>query len=367
VLCSTLARSPSRSSPSKQLRQVRPSVGYRKASPVNSEAGARKYEELLTRRLLRGEPPFGTKRDLSPRLVEFVSNWLQTYAKTRYKPSYYTTAERILDRHLLPHLGQTRLDGFTRSLIDDYVHRASEVGLGNKTINNHLAVLASCLRTAVDWQYIKRAPKIRWLKAATPRLDFLSRTEVDTLLGAGTNVYRNMALLAVNTGMRIGEIRALSWDSVDLERRLVYVRRSVVRRVMSSPKNYRSRFVPMTTAVHEMLSASSGQPENAFVFVGQRGGAVPESTAGKGLRRLCLLAGIRPIGWHVLRHTFATQLVAEDVNIRVIQTLLGHSSLVVTERYAHVAPTTSRKAIDRLKFVPDSVGSQQADKNTSVK
>jgi site-specific recombinase XerD len=85
-----------------------------------------------------------------------------------------------------------------------------------------------------------------------------------------------------------------------------------------------------------------------WVFCGEGGGPVAESTMRRGLRHAAEGAGLDGLGWHVLRHTFASHLVLAGVPIRVVQELLGHASITMTERYSHLAPNTLQEAVSRL-------------------
>ncbi len=127
---------------------------------------------------------------------------------------------------------------------------------------------------------------------------------------------------------------------------ILAVRRSIVRGVESSPKTYRHRFIPIATDLYDAL-ASVRRPTGYLFSVGDRG-ISPLSEPRRGLRRALKAAGLRRIGWHVLRHTFASQLVSEGVSVYIVQALLGHTTVQMTTRYAHLAPSAMRGVVEVL-------------------
>jgi len=158
-----------------------------------------------------------------------------------------------------------------------------------------------------------------------------------------------MIFLALRTGMRQGEIRGLQWSSIDWQNRSLVVRHSRCDRNRSlvSPKSNRERHIPMDADLYEMLFRR--KQASGYVFINEEYGE--PFTAHRLIDELgiiCRKAQVRKIGWHVLRHTFATQLTLRGVPLTVVKELLGHSTIATTMRYSHVAPSSLRSAIEIL-------------------
>src|SRR5262249_26553503 len=118
------------------------------------------------------------------------------------------------------------------------------------------------------------------------------------------------------------------------------------KRALVSPKNNRERHIPLDSDVYELLfrrKRSSG-----YVFVNGRGDPYKRDGLIGHLGNTCRDARLRKVGWHVLRHTFATQLTLRGVPLTVVKELLGHSCIAMTMRYSHVAPSALRSAIEIL-------------------
>lgn len=148
-------------------------------------------------------------------------------------------------------------------------------------------------------------------------------------------------------GGDIGELCALDWSDIDWEQRTIFVCHSVVEGVMGSPKNNRTRLIPITNDLYALLW--SYRRPSGIVFPGPDGNHMRKSSwPWKALYRACDRAGLPKMGWHTLRHTFASQLTAQAVPMKAIQIMLGHSTVQMTERYSHLAQSSLHDAVALL-------------------
>jgi integrase len=320
-------------------------------SPENSKAGAEAYEATLRQRLARGEPLKGTGAELIqkvPSCKEFSSHWYQTYVITNNKPSEQRTKRSCLSVHLVPFFGEVGLDNIGSQMVEEYKTKKLSEGLSPKTINNHLSALGKCLHTAQEWNIIKSTPRIHLLRVPPQPFDFLLEEESqELLLNIREEPWYTMVLLALRTGLRLGELIGLKWEDVNLNARMITVRRSVVKGIVGSPKSNRVRHVPLTN--ESCVALTRLGKSKGFIFHLRNDGPMNDKAPTPAITRMCKRAGIRRIGWHVLRHTFASHLAMKGVSIQKIQTLLGHTDVKTTMRYAHLAPSTLREAIQVLE------------------
>jgi integrase len=158
--------------------------------------------------------------------------------------------------------------------------------------------------------------------------------------------WRPMITVAVRTGLRLGELLALGWTDVDLKAGRLFVRRAVARGIMGTPKNGRSREVALSKQAAAALEALPRR--GSFVFSRADGVMLTKDETKAPLRNALKSAGLRHIGWHVLRHTFASHLVMRGAPIKAVQELLGHSTIEMTMRYAHLSPDARRDAVRLL-------------------
>jgi integrase len=189
---------------------------------------------------------------------------------------------------------------------------------------------------------------MRKLKVPPQKFDFFSREESEKLLNAIDDPqWYTLVLLALRSGLRVSELLGLEWCDVDLARRSITVRRSIVEGIITSPKNNRERHIPLTAPLCEALKRI--QKPAGPLFCNKKGKIWSYFKLRKRLQKFCNIARLRIIGWHKLRHTFASQLVAAGVSLKATQELLGHSDVRMTLRYAHLAPSALRSAVEVLE------------------
>jgi integrase len=188
--------------------------------------------------------------------------------------------------------------------------------------------------------------KVKIPKFDNKRTRFLSRDEADRLLDElkrrSIQLY-NMSLLALYTGARASEIFSLIWGGVDL-----------VNGVLTVPdtKNSKTRYLYLTQAVKTILKGlQNSQPKNEFVFKDKKGHKIKEISKafGEAVKALRLNEGVtdrrQRVCFHSLRHSFASWHVQAGTDLYTVKTLLGHSSILLTERYSHLQPDGLQKAV----------------------
>src|SRR5262249_21687739 len=143
------------------------------------------------------------------------------------KPSMLAQKTRILKNHLLPAFGKLKLDQITPAAIDAYKASKLEEVLNPGTINNHLMVLSAVLSLAIADEVISKKPKIKRLRVTKATPEFLDFDEANQFLAATDPEWLPMVTTALKTGLRIGELRALKWEDVDLVTGQLHVRRTL--------------------------------------------------------------------------------------------------------------------------------------------
>lgn len=318
-------------------------IRYRKKSPENSKAGAQRYEAELRQKLAGGK---SLKDKKVPTLQVFTKEWQETYVRNNNKPSEQRQKEYTFRVHLNPIMGKLPMDRISIQKVEEYKAIKIKSGLNRKTINNHLTILAKCLRTAIDWEIIDKMPKIIKLKIEPYESEFLTQKECENLLANAEGVWYEMILVAWKTGMRLGELTGLDWSAVSLEERRLSVVRALVRNEIVSPKSNKIRHIPLTKEVCEVLKRR--EQKSGYVFVDDDGDFLKAERCRRNLHFICNKAGMKKVKWHTMRHTFCSHLIQRGANQIEVQRLLGHADIKTTMRYAHLAPSSLRNAIDLL-------------------
>jgi integrase len=245
---------------------------------------------------------------------------------------------------------ETPLAGITAASVSAYkTQRAQEKpkrGSGDviaaATLNRELATLRHLLRLAVEeWGWLDKAPVIRLMKEPQGRLRFLTDTEIVTLLNACQESQNPhlaaIVTLALNTGMRLGEIMGLTWERVDFSRGVLLLERT---------KSGRRREVLMTTEADAVLNTIPGDKVEGLVFRrddGRRWGSIRTA-----FDQACRRAKLNDFRFHDLRHTYASHFMMRGGNLIELRDLLGHADIKMTTRYAHLSPAHLRTTVNRM-------------------
>lgn len=329
----------------------------RRKSPVQTKRGTEEYERRLRDRLFDGKPLPGGRKGLDeieeeerremPSCRVFFTEWVEIYAVNNNRPSEVRTKRSIVRNHLCTFFGNVRIDRVGVRHIEQFKAKKLKEGLTPKTINNYMTVLRRALVSAMEWEYIKVVPQVKWMKTPPPSFDFLTRDESERLLKAVPPERYAHVLTALKAGLRSGELLALRWEDIDFHTEKILVRRSVWKGHETPPKNGKNREVPMSPHLSRTLKAHR-HLRGPQVFCQESGQPLTRDMVKRVLPFACKKAGLRGIQFHALRHSFASQLVMEGVPLKVVQELLGHATIEMTMRYAHLAPSMHIDAVAKL-------------------
>ncbi|NIM20708.1 MAG: tyrosine-type recombinase/integrase [Candidatus Latescibacteria bacterium] len=216
--------------------------------------------------------------------------------------------------------------------------KASRVKRVSKsTVNRELAILKRLFNLAIDWNLVAKNPvkKVAMYRIEEKVMRVLSQEEEQRLIYAAAPHFKPLIIVAINTGMRRGELLDLQWEQLDLQSSTITIKQS---------KNGKVRHIPINKKAQEALE-SIPEPHEGHVFLyrGLPTKAVKTAFAGA-VRR----AGIQCCRFHDLRHTFATRLVLAGVDLATVMQLMGHASISTTMKYAHPSPPHKREAVERL-------------------
>lgn len=322
---------------------------YRACSPEDSRAGAQAYEAYLRREIVIHGSLEHLKRKGAKvsTFAEFIERWMHDYVLINNKPSEQRSKEYMLRNHLLPFFGKKRLDQIDSELVQRFKKIQVEKRLHPKTINNHLTVLHRALVIAKEWGESVEVPMVRFLKVPPSSFKVIGVKEFELLIECIENpLWRAMAIMFADTGLRFSELAGLKWEEVDLQGRQLCVRYAFVAGHWGTPKNGRVRYVPLTVRVSNLLASMAHSSE--LVFHRNDKPIIYESVY-SAIERGCKRAGIPRISPHTLRHTFASELVSRGGGLQAVQGLLGHATITMTLRYAHLAPSVLRSTIHLLE------------------
>jgi integrase len=267
------------------------------------------------------------------------------------KPSTLRDYRSIVEAHLVPRFGPERIEDITPAMIEAW--RASfGRHLAARTKNKWLVVLHGIFRRAQTVWKLPINPVAgieKHRQRSSGDIDVFSPEEVLALVrAAGDAQDAAIYLTAAFTGLRRGELLALRWRDVDFVGQAIRVRASYAGGQVTSPKSGKVRSVPMAPDVATAL-AGLGQRErwtgdDDLVFVGTLGSHVDGSALRRRYVDSLRRAGLRPLRFHDLRHTFGTRMIAK-ADIRRVQEWMGHADVQTTMKYLHYAPREDDAAL----------------------
>jgi integrase len=337
-------------------RQVMRSLGPRR-EPGDTVGLTRRQAELELRRLMGEDAAHPiveqlTLETLAPRYLAHK----ETIGLRRSTVRDYASHLRV---HLIPFFGRRSLDAVTPIEIEAFIRAKLREGKSRKTVDDLVGLLSAMYRYAVKRGHarlnpVELADRPRQTKSDAD-IRYLTIEELEALLRAVPDdelgrMERTLYLTAAMTGMRRGECVALRWRDVDWTTGLIRVRRSYGDGEFGPPKTRRSsRAVPMADRVAAELErlyqrSPFGDDEDLVFCHPLIGGVYDPSKLRKRFVEAARRAGLRPVRFHDLRHTFGTQMAAAGAPLRAIQEWMGHSDYRTTSIYADYAPDPSQGA-----------------------
>jgi len=319
----------------------------------------RQAEERLTKikaDILRDPYDFGRKKP-DVLFEKHADEFLELYSKQN-KRSW--TSDKTSLVHLKEFFKGKNLSEITPDLIEKYRLKRRADGISLSTINRELACLKTCFSKAIEWEKAERNPaaKIKKFHEPNAKERILTAEEMKRLLNVASPEVRPVLIIALNTGMRRGEILGLRWRDVDFVKGFILIENS---------KSGRSRKIPMNGLVFETLRAMNRDREFVFENPETRTNIKDVKTAFKGACRRAKKdpkdendKGIEGVRFHDLRHTAASRMIEAGVDLVTVSKILGHATIQMTMRYCHPTPENMRRAVEKLSEVFKESGHKAA-------
>lgn len=325
-------------------------------------------------------------------LKDWIMTWLREYKKPRLKSTSYRTYNDWITGYIIPHLGDYPLNVLRGDMVQRFVTYMANKGLASGSISVTIEILKACLRQAMKNQLVKKnaAADVVLPPQKRTKRESLSREEQEQFLQeAKHSCHGEIFILILATGLRLGEALALKWSDIDFETGVLHVQRTQIIHkdfdneicgqvlATNSPKTKSSiRTVPLLPYLVGMLhdikhkQETQGiplprygrfQPRQYFdeadteekypyVFSNAYGQMLNPGGVRDNFKMILKHCGIsKNYSPHCLRHTFATRGLEDGIPMKVMQELLGHSTLKMTaDQYTHVLPETKMESIMKL-------------------
>jgi integrase len=309
---------------------------------------------------------------------EYLNRWLSDSVKGTVKETTYANYAYVTHKHISPALGHVKLKTLTPAHVRGFYGEKARTNLSAATVKKMHVVLRKALSQAVSDGLIPRnaADSVKPPRVSAPGEEIkpLNQEECTAFLEASRGEkLEALYVLAVHCGLREGELLALRWDDVQFEadKPALLVRRTLTRGengrgwvVGTSTKSGKGRRVRLTRQaasvlkdhrkrqLEERLRLAGLWKDRGLIFPNEVGSLLnPSNLRNRSFKRIKAHAGVRKdLRFHDLRHTCATLLLSEGVNVKVVSELLGHASITITlNTYSHVLPDMQDSAADAME------------------
>ncbi len=304
-------------------------------------------------------------------LNTFLTGWLQDTTKYRVRERTYIRYRELIELHVLPTLGKVKLQKLSPQHLQKLYNQKLEEGYAPQTVKHIHRVLHRAFHDALRWQLVTHnvcdavdAPRV-----PKKEMQVLTGQQAQQFLEAARGEpLEALYVLALSTGAREGELLGLRWEDLDLALETMQIRRTLTRMVRkgfttSEPKSAKSRRrIHLSQLAIEALkrhrirqnearlAAGPAWSEQGWVFCNAVGRPIEVGNMiRRSFRPLLAKAGLPTMKFHELRHSAASLLLAMGVHPKIVQELLGHSTVSITlDIYSHALPSLQEEAVNRL-------------------
>lgn len=300
---------------------------------------------------------------------DFLKDWFTT-KKNNLGLQTSNLYEHVLNNRIIPGLGNIKLNRLKTIDIQKFINNLKEEGLASATVKKVFNIIRNSLEYAVDFNLVQMnvAKKVKLPKIEQKEMSIWDADQANLFLKVAEEDVNYIAFyLAISTGMRQGEILGLRWKDIDLEKGYLYVRQTLShdgKTFLSGAKTKASiRTIGLsdktieTLKVHKQYSDKvrqecSSYQEMDLVVCTQMGTPLNPANLRRTYNRLIEKAELPKIRFHDLRHTHATLLLSEGINVKVISERLGHSNIKITlDTYSHVLPIMQEEVMKKIDAI----------------
>lgn len=296
---------------------------------------------------------------------ELFTEWLSA-KQTQTKASTYANYAFKAEKHLIPAFGSLKIEMLSPSKVYNFIMEKRSKGLSNKYISDLIIVLKNMTRYAARVHHcVNPIADVELPKKEKHELDLYNKNEQNRLKSAlltNMDLTKLAIMLALYTGVRIGELCGLKWSDIDLNAKTIRIERTIQRirvsgksnrteLIVSTPKSHTSvRTIPLPEFLVRMLKAFKPSSADTFIVTGNVKLPDPRTMQYR-FKTLLTKIDLRKINFHSLRHLFATNCVELGFDVKTLSEILGHSSVEITlNRYVHSSIERKRQCMDMLSL-----------------
>lgn len=291
------------------------------------------------------------------KLKDWLDKWTNTYIKHNVKQRSMNTYMQLIEKHIKPALGEYELEDLSTQVLQDFVYSKLENGnlkTGKALANNTVIVMTNILKQAIEeannMEITNKncSKKIKMPPQEEKQVTAFEKCEQDKIVKYCLENKKDNyfgIVLCLYSGLRIGELLALTWDDVDFDRNYISISKAAyqgkkdgkIQIIVDTPKTKNSiRVIPLPKTIMEILKKMKRKSTSQYVITTRHNTMVGTRSYQRTFEKILAKLEIPYKNFHSLRHTFATRAIEMGMDVKSVSEILGHKNPMITlNRYTH--------------------------------
>ena len=284
------------------------------------------------------------------KLKELLELWLERYMKHTIKIRTYNRYKSICELHLIKDLGEYELDELKPNVLQDFFLKKIDENYSTNTIKGIVSVLKQALRLAITLEFVDKeyCSNLKMPSSEEKEISVFTKKEQQVIESFCLNHKKRNYIgivICLYTGIRLGELLALTWDDIDFNSNLLTINKTSysakvdgkTQIIVDKPKTKKSnRVIPLPNQLVKLLKIIKKESNSKYVITTRNSGMVGNRSYQRTFKFILKKVNVPYRNFHSLRHTFATNAIELGMDVKTLAEILGHTNAMITlNRYSH--------------------------------
>lgn len=284
------------------------------------------------------------------KLKELLELWLERYMKHTIKIRTYNRYKSICELHLIKDLGEYELDELKPNVLQDFLLKKIDDHYSTNTIKGIVSVLKQALRLAITLEFVDKeyCSNLKMPSSEEKEISVFTKKEQQVIESFCLNHKKRNYIgivICLYTGIRLGELLALTWDDIDFNSNLLTINKTSysakvdgkTQIIVDKPKTKKSnRVIPLPNQLVKLLKIIKKESNSKYVITTRNSGIVGNRSYQRTYKFILKKVNVPYRNFHSLRHTFATNAIELGMDVKTLAEILGHTNAMITlNRYSH--------------------------------